>query len=92
MITQDEQWYITEKELDGFNPDGPNFSEDDGSITVALGTVLRLDDFSEYCLDFEIIETGQKVALHRMRVCYDVGSPRYYDNYFAPVDGLKKIK
>lgn len=88
--------YIVEKELVGFQPDGPNWnvetnSYDDGTIVVPKNTMLKAVNFDEYSIEFEIEKTGKRVSLHRKTVCEDVSSPRYYDNYFAPIEGLKRI-
>lgn len=92
----EEVYYIAEKDLVGFEPDGPNYIEgvgyDDGSINVPQGTELMMWSFELYSIEFIMMETGKHVSLHRKRVCEDVSKPEYYDNYFAPVEGLKRIE
>jgi len=95
-IIEEEIWYIAEKELEGFEPDGPNWipetnTYDDGKIIVPANTILKFVDFDLYHMEFEMVETKKRVCLHRERVCDDVASSKYYDNYFAPVEGLKEI-
>ena len=86
-----EYFYRANKDLIGY-PECPPYED----IKVLKGSTLKLIYFDQSAMQFEITDTknekGKEVCFDRMRVCDDVSDPRYYDNYFAPVDGLEQIE
>lgn len=87
----DEYFYRATKDLVGY-PECPP----DEEIKVPKGSTLKLIYFDQSAMQFEILdienEKGKEVCFNRMRVCDDVSDPKYYGNYFAPVDGLERIE
>ena len=86
-----EYFHRATKDLVGY-PECPPYEE----IRVTKGSTLKLIYFDLGHMQFEIIdienEKGKQVCLNRIRVCNNVLDPKYYDNYFAPVDGLERIE
>ena len=84
--------YITEKELLGWNPDGPDYPENDGSIIIPANTVLLgTEEFDEYSMEFVVESVGVSVCLPRERICDDAGDTNYYANYFTLPQGVKEL-
>jgi len=79
--------YITTKDIIAHSP-APNSKGEPDYTPIPKGTILELEDFSEY--DMEFLYNGVVVALSRERVCHEPSDPKYYDNYFALPEGIDK--
>lgn len=89
--------YIATEDLEGFNPDGPDFlNNDDGIIKVKKGTMIhatgQFDECAiEYIMNLSAPEGGTKVMLHRERVCNSPSDRNYYANYFSLPKGIERV-
>ena len=85
--------YITTKEIIGSNPDGPDcLCDDDGTIILKEGMIITpTGQFSEYTMEFLVIDTKIRVDLNREWGSTNVSDPNYYANYFSLPEGLKEI-
>ena len=77
------EWYYAEENIVGCISDGGP------PITVLKETYLHATYYELGSIDFDWKEWNLSVCLSRQRVCEDVSAPEYYDNYFAPVKGLR---
>jgi hypothetical protein len=86
--------YVATEDLEGFNPDGPDFPNDNGIISIKKGTLLhetgQFDEYTiEYIMNLDAPEGETKVMLHRERVCDNPSDKNYYANYFSLPKGIR---